>query len=170
MQIASTILGIDLRLDAERFGDRLAQRSLIQQTLDELRASTVYLPAAGDRDASRREARLMTLETANEVPLLYGYETATTDKNFLPTRFVDVHAQMVRKIDALASYQAFGAARVDLLPRMARAYARYWGRWTDFTEVEAFEEVKWGSDRRRANPRCPIRLRKTLRFGELTAP
>ncbi|MGB1840910.1 MAG: hypothetical protein ACPHWZ_07395 [Longimicrobiales bacterium] len=170
MQIASTILGIDLRLDAERFGDRLAQRSLIQQTLDELRASTVYLPAAGDRDASRREARLMTLETENEVPLLNGYETATTDKNFLPTRLVDVHAQMVRKIDALASYQAFGAVRVDLLPRMARAYARYWGRWTDFTEVEAFEEVKWGSDRRRANPRCPIRLRKTLRFGELTAP
>lgn len=130
--IASTILGIDLRLDAERLGDRLAQRSLIQQTLDELRPSTVYLPAAGDRDASRREARLMTLETA------------TTGKDFLPTRFVDVHAQMVRKMEALASYQAVGAARVDLRPRMAQAYARYWGRWMDFTEVEAFEEVKRG--------------------------
>lgn len=130
--IASTILGIDLRLDAERLGDRLAQRSLIQQTLDELRPSTVYLPAAGDRDASRREARLMTLETA------------TTGKDFLPTRFVDVHAQMVRKMEALASYQAVGAARVDLRPRMAQAYARYWGRWMDFTEVEAFGEVKRG--------------------------
>jgi len=71
-------------------------------------------------------------------------ETATTGKDFLPTRFVDVHAQMVRKMEALASYQAVGAARVDLRPRMAQAYARYWGRWMDFTEVEAFEEVKRG--------------------------
>ena len=142
--IASAILGTDLRLDADRFGDRMAQRSLIQQTLDELRPTTVYLPAAGDRDASRREARTMTLEAVTEAPLLYGYETATTGKEFLPTRFVDVHAQMVLKMEALASYQAVGAARVDLRPRMAQAYARYWGRWMDFTEVEAFEEVNRG--------------------------
>ena len=139
--IASNILGADLRVDAGRFGDRLAQRDLIRKTLDELQPSTVYLPAAGDRDVSRREARVITLELATKVPRLYGYETATTGTEFLPTHFVDVHAQMVLKMEALAAYQAVGAPRVDLRPRMAQAYARYWGRLMDFTEVEAFEEV-----------------------------
>jgi hypothetical protein len=48
---------------------------------------------------------------------------------------------MVLKLEALAAYQAVGAPRVDLRPRMAQAYARYWGRFKDFTEVEAFEKV-----------------------------
>lgn len=140
--IASKILGTDLRVEAARFGDRVAQGDLIRQTLDELRPAAVYVPAAGDRDASRREARAMTLESATEVPRLYGYETATSGNEFLPTHFEDVHAQMVLKMEALAAYQAVCAARIDLRPRMAQAYARYWGRLRDFTEVEAFEAVK----------------------------
>jgi len=143
-RIACGILGIDLRLEVERFGDRVAQRDLIRRTVAELQPTSVFVPASGDRDESRREARLMTLQAATEVPRLYGYETATTGSTFVPTRFVDVHAQMVVKMEALAAYQSVGAPRVDLRPRMAQAYARYWGRWMDFTEVEAFEEVKRG--------------------------
>ena len=49
---------------------------------------------------------------------------------------------MIMKLEALSAYQSVGAARVDLRPRMAQAYARYWGRFKDFTEVEAFEQVR----------------------------
>ncbi|MDE3003923.1 MAG: hypothetical protein OXU33_08115 [Gemmatimonadota bacterium] len=45
------------------------------------------------------------------------------------------------KMEALAAYQSVGAPRVDLRPRTAQAYARYWGRFEGFTEVEAFQEV-----------------------------
>jgi hypothetical protein len=80
-------------------------------------------------------------EATVEVETVLAYETATTGLDFTPSRFQDVRAEMVLKLEALAAYQAVGAPRVDLRPRMAQAYARYWGRFKDFTEVEAFEKV-----------------------------
>ena len=142
--IAANILGIELRMDRSLFGDHDAQRDLIERILDELRPTTVYLPAPGDGDASRREASLMGVETTSDIPRVYGYETATTGFDFQPARFVDIREQMVIKMEALASYQSVGAPRVDLRPRMAQAYARYWGRFEGFTEVEAFQEVSRG--------------------------
>lgn len=139
--ISADILGIQLRVDRTLFGDPKGQRDLIERTLNELRPTTVYLPAPDDRDTSRRQASTIGRDAAVEVETVFGYETATTGLDFTPSHFVDVRAQMVLKMEALAAYQSVGAARVDLRPRMAQAYARYWGRFRDFHEVEAFEEV-----------------------------
>lgn len=142
--ISAEILGVELRVDRTLFGDAGAQRDLIERTLNELRPATVYLPAPDDRDASRREASTIGTQASVEVESVFGYETATTGLDFTPSHFVDIRAQMVMKMEALAAYQSVGAARVDLRPRMAQAYARYWGRFRDFNEVEAFEAVQSG--------------------------
>lgn len=139
--IAADILGVELRVDRTLFGDTDAQRDLLERTLNEMRPTTVYMPAPDDTDPSRREAALMTRKASIEVPTVLAYETATTGLEFVPARFNDVRAEMVLKLEALSAYQAVGAGRVDLRPRMAQAYARYWGRFQDFTEVEAFEKV-----------------------------
>ena len=139
--IAADILGIEFRVDRTLFGNADGQRDLIERTLTELRPTTVFMPAPDDRDPSRREAARMAKEAAADVRTVLAYETATTGLDFSPSRFNDVRAEMVLKLEALAAYQAVGAARVDLRPRMAQAYARYWGRFQDFTEVEAFESV-----------------------------
>ena len=140
--IAADILGYEFRVDRTLFGDREGQRDLIARTLDELRPKTLYLPAPDDRDPSRKDAYRLGRDAATEVGTIFGYETATTGLEFVPSNFVDIRAQMVMKMEALAAYQSLGAARVDLRPRMAQAYARYWGRFRDFTEVEAFEQVR----------------------------
>ena len=140
--IAANVLGVDFRVDRTLFGDKAAQRDLVERTIMELRPTTVYLPAPDDRDASRREASAIGRAASREVPNVFGYETASTGLDFRPSRFVDVHSQMVIKMEALATYQSVGAPRVDLRPRMAQAYARYWGRFREFSEVEAFEEVR----------------------------
>ncbi|MDA0329310.1 MAG: response regulator [Gemmatimonadetes bacterium] len=142
--IAASILGIKLRVDRTLFGNMNGQRDLIGRTINELRPTTVYLPAPDDRDPARFEASQIGRTAAAEVPTVFGYETATTGLEFTPSHFVDVRVQMVMKMEALAAYQSVGAARVDLRPRMAQAYARYWGRFRDFTEVEAFEQVRKG--------------------------
>lgn len=139
--IASSILGVEFRVDRTLFGDPAAQRDLIERTLNELRPNLVFMPAPDDRDPSRREAALVTKEATLEVETVLAYETATTGLDFTPSRFNDIRAEMVLKLEALAAYQAVGTARVDLRPRMAQAYARYWGRFQDFGEVEAFEQV-----------------------------
>jgi CheY-like chemotaxis protein len=139
--IAAAILGIELRVDRTLFGNPDGQKDLVERTLNELRPTTVYMPAPDDRDPSRQEAARVTKEATAEVETVLAYETATTGLDFTPSSFHDVRAEMVLKLEALATYQAVGAARVDLRPRMAQAYARYWGRFKDFTEVEAFEKV-----------------------------
>jgi LmbE family N-acetylglucosaminyl deacetylase len=139
--IAADILGVELRVDRTLFGDAEGQKDLIERTLNELRPTTVFMPAPDDRDPSRKEAARMAMNATIEVETVLAYETATTGLDFSPSRFQDVRAEMVLKLEALAAYQAVGAARVDLRPRMAQAYARYWGRFKDFMEVEAFEKV-----------------------------
>ena len=145
--IAATILGVELRVDRTLFGDREGQKDLIDRTLNELRPTAVFMPTKDDRDPSRRDAALLTEQTSAEVGTVLAYETATTGLGFTPSRFQDIRAEMVLKMEALAAYQALGAPRVDLRPRMAQAYARYWGRFRDFTEVEAFEQLRDGDAR-----------------------
>lgn len=140
--ISSSILGVQLRVDRTLFGDMEGQKDLVERTLNELRPTIVFMPAPDDRDPSRREAARVAKETTTEVETVLAYETSTTGFDFTPSRFHDIHAEMVLKLEALAAYQAVGAARVDLRPRMAQAYARYWGRFKDFGEVEAFEQVR----------------------------
>jgi hypothetical protein len=142
--IAANILGVELRVDRTLFGDRDGQRDLLERTLNELRPTAVFMPAKDDRDPSRRDAALIAEEATVDVATLLAYETATTGLEFSPSRFHDIRAEMVLKMEALAAYQALGAPRVDLRPRMAQAYARYWGRFRDFAEVEAFEQVRDG--------------------------
>lgn len=139
--LSASIMGLEFRVDRTLFGDLDAQRDLVARTLDELRPNTVYLPTSDDRDPSRKEASRIAREACAEVAHVMGYETATTGTSFVPSEFVDVRKQMVIKMEALSVYQSLGAPRVDLRPRMAQAYARYWGRFMDFTEVEAFQMV-----------------------------
>ncbi len=138
---AADVLGVEFRADRTLFGDQAGQADLLRRTLDELRPTTMYLPAADDSDRSRSAAREAAITAAREVEKVFAYETATTGRAFSPKHFVDVRAEMVVKMEALAAYQAAGAPRIDLRPRMAQAYARYWGRLQDFTEVEAFEPI-----------------------------
>jgi CheY-like chemotaxis protein len=140
--IAVSILGLEFRVDRTLHGERPGQRDLLERTINELRPTTVYLPAPDDRDEDRRLASEMGLRAAAEIPQILGYETATTGLDFTPSHFSDVRSQMVMKMEALAAYQSVGAPRVDLRPRMAQAYARYWGRFREFGEVEAFQEVR----------------------------
>jgi DNA-binding response OmpR family regulator len=140
-KIATSVLGLETRLDPDMIGDQLALKDHLESIVDELSPTTVYLPAPDDRDPNRRFAHRLGKQVARDAKRIFGYETATTGLEFVPAEFVDVRQEMVVKMEALAAYQSTGAPRVDLRPRMAQAYARYWGRFKEFTEVEAFEIV-----------------------------
>ena len=139
--IAASILGCDFEPDRKTFGNVPAQREKLAEMIDTLRPTTVYMPAPDDRDPERKSASDLARSATGRIRAVYGYETATTGLEFTPSVFVDVRAEMVMKMEALAAYQSMGCPRVDLRPRMAQAYARYWGRFKEFTEVEAFQLV-----------------------------
>lgn len=140
-RIASTIMGLEPRFDRKLIGNETGLTEMLDRVVKELRPTTIYLPAPDDRDESRQFAHALGRKAAAAARRIFGYETATTGLEFVPAEFVDVRKEMVMKMEALAAYQSMGAPRVDLRPRMAQAYARYWGRFKEFTEVEAFEIV-----------------------------
>lgn len=140
-RIATAVMEMDSRFDRTLIGDEPALTAMLEAISKELQPTTIYLPAPDDRDESRRFAHTLGKRAFTTARRIYGYETATTGLEFVPAEFVDVRPEMVMKMEALAAYQSAGAPRVDLRPRMAQAYARYWGRFKEFTEVEAFEIV-----------------------------
>ena len=141
-QNAAHAMGAQLVLDEVALDDTQRRVALLERVVRDLKPEVVYIPAMDDVHPSRREAFRIGKGAAARVPTVLGYQTATTGLDFRPTRFREIGDVLMDKMEALTAYQDAGLHRLDLAPRMAQAYARYWGRFERFVEVEAFEVVR----------------------------
>jgi CheY-like chemotaxis protein len=139
---AAEVIGAKVIIDEEALDDTHRRINLMERIVKDLRPRFAYLPAMDDDHPARREAFRIAKATTATVPTLLGYQTATSGPDFKPTRFEDVGRQLAYKKEALTVYDDLGARRLDLSPRMAEAYARYWGRLERFGEVEPFEILR----------------------------
>lgn len=144
-RLSCQILGVELRMAESLFGDTSGQAALVQRVIEEFKPSTIYAPALGDQDPSRMEACRIAGEVAPAGTRILGYQTATSGLDFRPTEFVDIGEKLLLKMEAIGVYQSLGTGRSDLRLRMVQAYAWYWGRFENFTEVEAFETIRKGT-------------------------
>jgi CheY-like chemotaxis protein len=140
-QEASRRLGARLMIDEAAMESTDGRVSLVKRVAKDFRPQVLFVPAMDDEHPARREAFRIAKSTLVSVPLILGYQTATTAE-FRPTRLEEVGDQMMDKLELLTAYQDVGTTRMDLAPRMAQAYARYWGRMKHFAEVEAFEVIR----------------------------
>ena len=139
---AAEALGATLVVDEAGLGDTQRRVAFMQRIVKDLQPRVAYIPAMDDAHPARREAFRIARAATVGVPSVLAYQTATTGHEFRPGRFQDVSGVLVDKMEALTCYTDAGLQRLDLSPRMAQAYARYWGRLQRFTEVEAFELVR----------------------------
>lgn len=139
---AADVLGANVLIDEAALDDTRRRVAVVESLVRDLHPRFVLLPAMDDDHPARREAFRITKASTAMVPVLLAYQTATTGFGFRPTRFEDIGEQLLDKMEALSSYQAAGLNRAELAPRTARAYARYWGRFDRFREVEAFEVLR----------------------------
>ena len=142
---AGEILGVRVIINREGMDDTAVRMSLVERIVRDLRPSAIYMPALDDEHPARREAFRIGKIVSMSVPMAFGYQTASTGFDFRPTRFVEIREQIALKMEALAAYHEAGAPRIDLSPRLVQAYARYWGRFDRFREVEPFEIVGQGN-------------------------
>ncbi len=138
---AAKRLGARVLIDEPALEDTERRMGFLQRLAHDLRLETAYIPAMDDPHPARREAFRVAKVAFGTVPLVLGYQTMTTGFDFKPSRLEDVSEQMMDKMEALTAYQESRNARKDLAPRVAQAYARYWGRFQSFGEVEPFEVV-----------------------------
>lgn len=140
-QQASGRLGAKLVVDDVALDDTQRRVALVQRLVRDLQPRVAYIPAMDDILPARRETFRIARAATAGVATVLAYQTATTGLEFRPCRFQEIGDVLVDKMEALTAYQEVGLNRLDLAPRMAQAYARYWGRLERFTEVEAFEVV-----------------------------
>ncbi len=137
---AAAVLGARLVLEPSTLDDPHARSALLDRLVRDLHPIVAYIPAMDDAHPGRRETFRVARDATAGVSTVFGYQTATTGLGFRPTYFRDVADVLVDKMEALTAYQEAGLRRLDLAPRLAQAYARYWGRLERFSEVEAFEK------------------------------
>lgn len=114
----------------------------IQDVIHELDPEIIYAPSGQDV----RESRTNTFQAADisgsKVSGFYCYQSATTTPDFRPGVFEDISEYLDQKMAALSHYEAQVRGRPHLDPELARASARYWGRFLGYGEVEPLEVVR----------------------------
>ncbi|MDH5589079.1 MAG: response regulator [Gemmatimonadota bacterium] len=139
---AAGILGAKLLVEESSLTDPARRVELVERVVEDMEPEMIYVPAVEENDPVRREA-VQVAQVANTYSaVVRGYQTATSGLDFRPDQFEDVSNQMKLKLEALTVYGDSESNRSDLTPHMAQVYARYWGRLSEFSEVEAFETIR----------------------------
>jgi CheY-like chemotaxis protein/LmbE family N-acetylglucosaminyl deacetylase len=114
----------------------------IQDVIHEIEPEIIFAPSAQDVRDSRTNAYQAAEISGARVPGFYCYQAATTTLDFRPGLFEDISEYLDQKMAALSHYEAQVRGRPHLDPGLARASARYWGRFLGYGEVEPLEVIR----------------------------
>ena len=144
-QRACRVMGAELHLPEESNPDIPDADGVLIQIKDaihRLNPDIVYSPSLKDVRESRQQAHKATDLTTPQTTSLFCYQAATTTLEFRPELFEDISDFLDEKMAALTFYQHQVEGRPHLHPDLARATARYWGRFLGYGEVEPFEVIR----------------------------
>jgi CheY-like chemotaxis protein len=115
----------------------------IGRVIRELEPDIVYTHSASDTDRDQRIAFRGAMIAAREVRELYSYQARASAIRFHPRLFVDVTDYLEEKVAMLCgkAQVAVNGRRVD--EDLVRSTARYWGRFSRFSDVEPLEPARW---------------------------
>ena len=113
---------------------------LLERIVRELKPHTILIPSQADDDPERRETYRISRAAVADVPTVLAYETATSTPDFRPTRFIDIAAVAIRKLEILTPFREHN--RPDLQAKYVQAAALHWGRHIGYGEAEAFEVLR----------------------------
>ncbi len=114
----------------------------IKDKVDELDPDLIFAPSSNDVRESRRHAYMAAEISATKSSSLLCYQAATTTLDFRPTLFEDISDFLDQKMATLSHFLMQVQGRPHLDPDLARAAARYWGRFLGYGEVEPFEVTR----------------------------
>jgi len=144
-QRACKVMGAELHLPEQNKPDIPDADGVLIQIKDaihRLKPEVVFTPSLNDVRESRRQAHEATDLSTPQTTSLLCYQAATTTLEFRPTLFEDISDFLDEKMAALTFFQQQVDGRPHLHPDLARAAARYWGRFLGYGEVEPFEVIR----------------------------
>lgn len=142
---AAQVIGAEILLPKED-GAGIAELDYmviaVQDAVHDLEPEIIFTPSAQDVRDSRLNTFEATQIAAGGVPGFYSYQAATSTLDFRPTAFEDISEVLDQKMAALSHYEAQVRGRPHLDPGLARAAARYWGRFLGYRDVEPLEVIR----------------------------
>ena len=144
-QRACRVMGAELHLPEEsnrEIPDEDGVLIQINDAIHRLNPDVVFTPSLKDVRESRQQAHKATDLATPQATSLLCYQAATTTLEFRPELFEDVSDFLDEKMAALTFFQQQLDGRPHLHPDLARATARYWGRFLGYGEVEPFEVIR----------------------------
>jgi len=144
-QRACKVMGAELHLPEQNKPDIPDADGVLIQIKDaihRLKPEVVFTPSLNDVRESRRQTHKATDLATPQTTSLLCYQAATTTLEFRPTLFEDISDFLDEKMAALTFFQQQVDGRPHLHPDLARAAARYWGRFLGYGEVEPFEVIR----------------------------
>ena len=127
--------------ETDHVADLDGATAVLKNLFETSRPGILYVPTASSDRPSSVESHRVALPLAEGVPNVMAYQDpGATD--FRPQVFVGLVPQMTHKLKLVALYDKFGLKNVST--ELAKARARYWGRYADPYEVEPFEVIRRG--------------------------
>jgi len=142
---AAQLIGAELlfpQADAPEIADLDFMVLRVQDAVHEWEPEIIFAPSAQDVRDSRTNTFQAAEISGSRVPGFYCYQAATTTLDFRPSLFEDISDYLDQKMAALSHYEAQVRGRPHLAPELARASARYWGRFLGYGEVEPLEVIR----------------------------
>ena len=142
---ACKIMGAEAHIpseDVSEIPDLDAALISVQDAINELEPEVIFAPSINDIRESRKHAHTAAEIAVKEPASLLCYQAATTTLDFRPSLFEDISDFLDQKMAALTHYLPQVQGRPHLDPDLARAAARYWGRFLGYGEVEPFEVTR----------------------------
>ncbi|MEL6343081.1 MAG: PIG-L family deacetylase [Myxococcota bacterium] len=116
--------------------------ALIRDVILRVRPSVIYTHTHHDLHQDHRAVCQATQVAARDVPSVLCYQSPSTNIDFRPGRFIDISAQLDRKLKLLHAYASQVNNRPYLNDDLIASTARYWGRFGGYGFVEPMEIVR----------------------------
>ena len=138
--IGATLYHEDLQDTSIREGDPTI--GVISRIVETVRPTVIYTHSLHDVHQDHRNTHLAALVAVRQVGRVYCFQSPSATVDFRPTRFVNIDAQLGRKLQAIDAFASQVEIRAYLEPDLIEGTARYWSRYCEGRYAEPFEVIR----------------------------
>lgn len=102
----------------------------------------IYTHTAKDAHQDHRNTHFASMVASRNVPNLFCYQSPSSTIDFRPNNFVEISEYIEDKINLISFYNTQVTTRDYLKEDMIFATARYWGRFSQYKDVEPLETIR----------------------------
>jgi LmbE family N-acetylglucosaminyl deacetylase/CheY-like chemotaxis protein len=144
-EMAALALGATLYLEDlqdTRIGEGSSTIGAISRVVESVRPTVIYTHSLHDVHQDHRNTHSAAMVAAQQVRVIYCFQSPSATVDFRPTRFVTIDDQLERKLLAIQAFASQTQVRAYLDPSLIESTARYWSRFGSGRFAEAFEVVR----------------------------